>query len=125
MRIASHHPKLELRRWSATSGGPVSVAWNAYLGRLVMLHVGGLTRDPRSVYLRTAENPWGPWSDPTRVLSLGGKLGKDFAGLIYCPYLHPELFRKNGRILAFTYCIHGKGNGNPSLVEIELLRNER
>ncbi|MGH8536034.1 MAG: DUF4185 domain-containing protein [Gammaproteobacteria bacterium] len=101
--------------------GQVSVAWNGHLDRFVMLHVGGQTKDPRSVYLRTAEHPWGPWSNPTRVLALGGKLGKDFAGLIYCPYLHPELFRENGRILVFTYCIHGEGDGNPALVEVELV----
>lgn len=103
--------------------GQVSVAWSPYMRRFVMLHVGGVNGNPRSVYLRTAEYPWGPWSKPTRVLALGGKLGKDFAGLIYCPYLHPELFRENGRILVFTYCIHGEGNGNPSLVEIELIPN--
>ncbi len=101
--------------------GQISVAWNPYLDRLVMLHVGGVFRNPRSVYLRTAETPWGPWSEPTRVLSLVGSLGKDFAGLIYCPYLHPELYRENGRILAFTYCVRGDPLGNPSLVEIELL----
>ena len=87
-----------------------------------MLHVGGLFGEPRSVFLRTAESPAGPWSKPTRVFSLGGELGKDFAGLLYCPFLHPELFRENGRIMTFTYCMHGETLSNPSLVEIELNR---
>lgn len=102
--------------------GQVSVAWNPFLKRLVMLHVGGLFREPRSVFLRTAESPAGPWSKPTRVLSLGGSLGKDFAGLLYCAFLHPELFREDGRILAFTYCVHGVPFGNPNFVEVELDR---
>lgn len=87
-----------------------------------MLHVGGLFREPRSVFLRTAKSPAGPWSKPTRVLSLGGELGQDFVGLLYCPFLHPELFREDGRIMAFTYCVHGDPFSNPSLVEMELNR---
>jgi hypothetical protein len=100
--------------------GQVSVAWNAYLRRYVMLHVGGLFRNPRSIYLRTAEQPEGPWSKPVRVMALPGELGKDFKGLIYCAYLHPELFRDNGRWMTFTYCVLQRF-GNPKLMEFELV----
>jgi hypothetical protein len=100
--------------------GQVSVAWNSYLGEFVMLHVGGVLSDPRAIYLRTAKSPCGPWSDKTLVMKLEGKLGKGFKGLIYCPYLHPELFREKGRIMAFTYCII-EDFSNPSLMEIELV----
>ncbi|MGD9128400.1 MAG: DUF4185 domain-containing protein [Planctomycetia bacterium] len=105
--------------------GQASVVWNEHLKRYVLLHVGGVFNAPRKVYLRTAENCWGPWSEPTLVFELPGKLGEKFNGLIYCAYLHPELFRDDGRVMAFTYCliendIKKFGLANPKLVEIEL-----
>jgi hypothetical protein len=100
--------------------GQVSVAWNDYLGEFVMLHVGGVLSDPRTVYLRTAKVPCGPWCEKMLVMKLEGKLGEGFKGLIYCPYLHPELFREKGRIMAFAYCIL-EDFSNPNLVEIELV----
>lgn len=99
--------------------GQTSVAWNDYLKRYVMLHVGGVFHRPRTVYLRTSEKLLGPWSEPVQVFSLPGELGKHLEGLIYCAYLHPELFRDNGRVMPFTYCTLQK-LGNPKLVEIEL-----
>ena len=39
------------------------------------------------------------------IMRLEGKVGEAFKGLIYCPYLHPELFREKGRIMPFTYCV--------------------
>ena len=99
--------------------GQASVAWNPYLKRYVLLHVGGVFNAPRKVYLRTAEHCRGPWSEPTLAFELPGKIGKKFNGLIYCAYLHPELFRDNGRVMAFTYCLI-ENLGNPKLVEIEL-----
>ena len=103
--------------------GQVSVVWNEYLGKFAMLHVGGVFSDPRSVYLRTANAPWGPWSSKTLIMKLEGKLGEGFKGLIYCPYLHPELFREKGRIMPFTYCVL-EDFSNPTLMEIELVRKE-
>lgn len=100
--------------------GQTSVAWNRYLKHYVMLHVGGIFHEPRTVFLRTSETLYGPWSSPTAVFSLPGKLGKDFSGLIYCAYLHPELFRDDGRVMAFSYCTQQKELTNPHLVEIEL-----
>jgi hypothetical protein len=100
--------------------GQVSVVRNEFLDRFVMLHVGGVLSDPRTVYLRTAKTPFGPWSDKVQAMKLPGKLGESFKGLVYCAYLHPELFREQGRIMAFTYCIH-EDFGSPSQVEIELL----
>jgi hypothetical protein len=103
--------------------GQVSVAWNEYLTEFVMLHVGGVVSNPRSVFLRTAKTPWGPWSGKTPVMKLDGKLGEGFKGLIYCPYLHPELFREKGRIMPFTYCVM-EDFGSPTLMEIELVRKK-
>ena len=115
--------KTEAKAMAEDVWGQVSVAWNEYLGEFVMLHVGGVLSDPRSVYLRTAKAPWGPWSGKTLVMKLDGKVGEGFKGLIYCPYLHPELFREKGRIMRFTYCIM-EDFSNPTLMEIELVRKK-
>lgn len=75
-------------------GGPVSemsVAWNEYLQRYVMLY-GDETQG--SIVARTSIAPEGPWSAPTtllgRVQTIGG---------VYAPYIHPQ---SNGRDLYFT-----------------------
>jgi len=100
--------------------GQVSVAYNPYLDQFVMFHVGHPALHPRSIFIRTAKHPFGPWSEPVLVFSLPGELGKDLVGLFYCAYLHPELFRENGRVMAITYCIVDTNPQNPALVEIEL-----
>ncbi len=51
--------------------GELSVQWNSYLGRWVMLYncADNTATNPRGVYLRVASNPWGPWSAPTTVFA--------------------------------------------------------
>lgn len=34
----------------------------------------------------------------------------DVGGLVYCAYFHPELWRENGRVMVFTYCVSGGKN---------------
>lgn len=41
--------------------GELSVAWNAFLGKWVMLYQGVETRK-KGVHFRVADKPWGPWS---------------------------------------------------------------
>lgn len=59
-------------RWSAAEAdsvplfrhpcvGELSVSWNRYLRKWIMLYNGA---PPRGILLRTADRPWGPWSDP-------------------------------------------------------------
>lgn len=99
--------------------GQVSVAWNPFLERYVLLHVGGLRLGPRSVYVRTAREPTGPFSEPVRVLERPGALRENLKGLLYAAYLHPELFREGGRVMAFTVC-QLEDVASPDLYEIEL-----
>ena len=106
------------------TGEVPSVAWNEYLTSYVMIHVGGALSNPRTIYMRTAAEPCGPWSDPETVFHLDGKLGEGFTGLLYCPFLHPIMFRENGRIMVFTYC-EIEDFGNPKAVEIELRKRHR
>jgi hypothetical protein len=101
------------------TGQVPSVVWNEYLASYVMIHVGGALSNPRTIYMRTAAEPCGPWSEPVTAFHLDGKLGEGFTGLLYCPLLHPVLFRDNGRIMVFTYC-EIEDFGNPKTVEIEL-----
>jgi len=62
-------------RWSASEEdaaplfdhpvvGELSVTWNRYLSRWVMLYNSS---KPRGIAARVAEKPWGPWSDATVV----------------------------------------------------------
>lgn len=43
------------------SVGELSVAWNKFIKRWVMLYNSG---NPRGINFRTARQPWGPWSQP-------------------------------------------------------------
>jgi hypothetical protein len=48
--------------------------------------------------------------------------------LAYCAYLHPELFRENGRVMMLTYSpnLQDAGfDGNCEMVEIEIERGGR
>ena len=69
----------------------MSVAWNDYLGRYVMMYGNEVQR---TIVARTAENPEGPWGPPRTVLS-----PLETAGGIYAPYIHPLT---SGNKLYFT-----------------------
>jgi hypothetical protein len=59
-------PKAEIGR----SVGELSVTWNHELHLWLMLYGG-----PGGMLVRVAHAPWGPWSDPTRILG-----GEDWLG---------------------------------------------
>lgn len=100
--------------------GQVSVAWNDYLQSYVMCHAGHAEKDPRAVYIRRSPSPSGPFSEPEPVLRLSDPpSGGGLSGQIYSPYLYPELFRENGRIMTFSYCIMER-QGRPHLHEFEV-----
>lgn len=69
----------------------LSVAWNDYLGRYVMLYGNEIDR---TILARTAENPEGPWSAPKTLLD-----ARQTGGGIYAPYIHPIT---SGNELYFT-----------------------
>lgn len=71
--------------------GEMSVAWNDYLGKYV-----SLASSAGGAVMRTADNPWGPWSSREVVVpSLDPYTG-------YAPYIHPW---SKGNTLYFTYSI--------------------
>ncbi|OBC17146.1 hypothetical protein A5784_24335 [Mycobacterium sp. 852013-50091_SCH5140682] len=61
-------------------GSEMSVAWNDYLKKFVMLY----TNTTSAVVMRTADKPEGPWSQAKTIVS-----STAVPGGIYAPYIHP------------------------------------
>jgi hypothetical protein len=59
--------------------GELSVAWNEFLGRWVMLYNCGKQRS--QIMVRTATQPWGPWSQPQVLFD-----ARDDGG--YCRFMY-------------------------------------
>jgi hypothetical protein len=58
--------------------GELSVTWNRYLGKWLMLYN---CNQPRGILFRVAAQPWGPWSEP-------GVLFDPRADHGYCVFMH-------------------------------------
>ncbi|GAA1482081.1 hypothetical protein GCM10009624_25210 [Gordonia sinesedis] len=71
--------------------GEMSVAWNDYLGKYV-----SLASSAGGAVMRTADNPWGPWSAPDVIATATNP----YTG--YAPFIHPW---SKGNSLYFTYSI--------------------
>ncbi|WP_396917054.1 DUF4185 domain-containing protein [Mycolicibacterium sp.] len=71
-------------------GSEMSVAWNDYLKKFVMLY----TNTTSAVVMRTADKPEGPWSQAKTIVS-----STAVPGGIYAPYIHPW---SSGSELYFT-----------------------
>lgn len=102
--------------------GQVSVAWNSYLQKYVMVSSSDFNH-PREIRFLVADTPFGPWSPPVaRVETPPYAQGKRVE-MVYCAYLHPELFRENGRVMNLTYSTGLQNAGfdaNCEMVEIEI-----
>jgi hypothetical protein len=81
---------------------------------------------PREIRLLVAEVPTGPWSQPVaRIVVPERRQGKQVQ-LVYCAFLHPELFRDDGRVMTLTYSPMLKDAGfdaNCEMVGIEIKRD--
>jgi Domain of unknown function (DUF4185) len=71
--------------------GELSVGWNPYLDRWLMLYNCGTPNN--RIYLRSAERPWGPWSE-ARILFDPDRDGG------YCRFMNPapRLFAVGGSV---------------------------
>jgi hypothetical protein len=58
--------------------GELSVSWNLFLGKWLMLYN---CREPRGINFRTADKPWGPWSEAAVLFDPWGDGG-------YCHFMH-------------------------------------
>jgi hypothetical protein len=78
--------------------GEISVAWNRYLDRWVMLY--NCDR-PRGILFRVAPEPWGPWSEPDVLFDPRADHG-------YCVFIHDEHPEK--------HCAQGSLNPSDNLI---------
>ena len=102
--------------------GQVSVAWNPYLQKYVMASASDFDH-PREIRFLVAKAPYGPWGVPVARIEVPERCQGKRVELAYCAYLHPELFRNNGRVMNLTFSpgLQDAGfDGNCEMVEIEL-----
>ncbi len=106
--------------------GQVSVAWNGYLEKYVMASSSDFSK-PREIRFHVADSLYGPWSRPVARIQLPAQRQGKRVDLVYCAFLHPELFRENGRVMNLTCSVglHDAGfDGNCEMIEIELARHK-
>jgi hypothetical protein len=104
--------------------GQVSVAWNSYLRKYVMASSSDFFH-PREIRFHVADAPYGPWSSPVARVELPARRQGKHLNMAYCAYLHPELFRENGRVMTLTYSVGLQDAGfdaNCEMLEIEIKR---
>jgi hypothetical protein len=90
----------------------MSAAYNPYLRKHVAFH--SLHRENKIV-MRTAPRITGPWSEPQVVYRPEKITDQD---LIYAAKEHPELARKDGRVLYVTFV--NSANYVPQMIEVTL-----
>lgn len=76
----------------------LSVSYNPYLGRFLAVYAQPMSR---SVMLRTAQAPQGPWSAP--AVAFDAKPPASETGWIYDALEHPEYAEEEGRRIFVTY----------------------
>jgi len=81
--------------------GEVSVMWNEYLGKWTAFYLDSVLL---SIVLRTADNLWGPWSDPTTIVD-----ASEYPSL-YGAFVHPEYVEDNGEVVYFIMSIFSEYN---------------
>ena len=74
-----------------------SVAYNEHLGCYVMTYVEGHTKQ---LCLRTAPQPWGPYSDALRA---GVVPHREEAKIVSLGFQHPQFDREGGRTIYISY----------------------
>ncbi|MBM3274296.1 MAG: DUF4185 domain-containing protein [Candidatus Sericytochromatia bacterium] len=116
-------------RWAADAGkaarlpgsGPeMSVRWNVFLKQFLMFYIPPLGRD---IWLRTAPEPWGPWSVAQAVAPCQPEGDPDAS--CYGAKQHVELDRDRGRDVFLTYNTNvapAKLAGRPDLYWPRLVR---
>ena len=104
-----------------SAAGQVSVAFNSYCNGWLMAASSDVD-NPRDIVLYLAPAPEGPWQSIGKIKVPETRQGRKVQ-LVYCAYLHPELFRDGGKTIAVTFSVYlGNGNfdANPELVEATL-----
>jgi hypothetical protein len=93
----------------------LSVSYNAHLGRYLAFQHGAFEQQ---VYLRTAPQPQGPWSEPVMAFTGLAPAAKTWN---YAAFEHPELATAGGQAVFVSY-YHAQGvfKGELRLVKLQL-----
>jgi len=75
-----------------------SVSYNQYLEKYTMIYVD---EHRKRLMLRTADQMWGPYSDPTDLI---GVPHKESSKLIYLGFEHANFQQQDGRKIFVSYC---------------------
>ncbi len=80
------------KRERSECGHTLGVQWNADVDLWVMLYncADSTTANPAGIYMRTAPQPWGPWSSPQTIFNPkpNAKAKTGFCYFIYAPEKH-------------------------------------
>jgi len=90
----------------------ISVVWNEFLGRWLMVGAGVVSRD---IEIRVAMEPWGPWSEAKTVYT---KPGFKWQGITKYVTWHPEMFESSGRVVYASF--HVLNDKLPYLLRLDL-----
>lgn len=106
--------------------GQFSMTWSPNLNAYLAVTSSNVFH-PEELQFRTASQPWGPWSRPTRIAvpphtradnaEPSGKKTR----LVYCAALHPELSSADGADVVLTYCRMLEGDwelSNPEMMRV-------
>ena len=106
--------------------GQVSVAWNTYLNKYILAASSNLM-ESRLIRFFISNSPSGPWFSTNAKIQIPKIRQSKKVELVYCAFLHPELFRKNGKIIFLTYSLLLKNSTfdtNCEMVRIEIEKGE-
>ncbi len=105
------------------AAGQVSVVYNKYCNGWLMATSSNFFH-PRRICLYFSSAPEGPWLYIDKIKTPEKFQGKKVE-LVYCTFMHPELFRENGKIINLTFSLHLQNSGfdaNCEMAEITLKR---
>jgi hypothetical protein len=80
---------------------------------------------PREIRFLVADAPYGPWSPPVARVEFPGYAQGKQVEMVYCAYLHPELFQGDGRVMNLTCSTSLQNAGfdaNCEMVQVEIER---
>lgn len=97
-----------------------SVSFNPFLGKHLMLYSRFIEQD---VIVRTASNPWGPWSEPKSIYRC---IPSKLDATCYAAKEHPQYAEEGGRKIYFTLVDSGEAFGGiPELFQVTLHKESK
>jgi hypothetical protein len=97
----------------------MSASYNEYLNAYTVVYSEPLSR---TIYMRTAVQPEGPWSRPVKVASAMPSVNGN--GWVYDGLAHAEMNQQGGQVIFVTYTRDSGTSREMRLVRVELSRIE-